>query len=49
MLLEFSFIDNISGNYFEYKINKYNSFDNKVKPAQYNFLEFFEKKKINFF
>ena len=44
-----SFIDSISGNYFQYKINKYNSFDNKVKPAQYNFSEFFEKKNNKLF
>ena len=43
------FKDSISGNYIEYKINKYNSFDNNVKPAKYNFLEFFEKKNNKLF
>ena len=44
-----SFKDDISGNYVLYKINKYNSFNNNIKSAKYNFLEFFEKKNDKLF
>lgn len=44
-----SFNDNIAEKKFEFKINKYNSFDRTVKPVRSNYFEFFNEKNKKLF
>jgi len=43
------FLDNISGKFVDFKINKYNSYEKPIKPSENNFLDFFEKKNNQLF